>query len=329
MPGFDGHEDTQMMLGGMKILAIGDDPALLELIARLLGDLAEVETARGGVQGLAETVRILPDLILCDLNMSDLDGLTFCRHLRADILTRNIPVLCLSDSNGEAEELAALAAGAVDVIDKPVSPLLVRARVKIQIELCVKSELLLDLGRRDPLTGIFNRRYFAERLEEEWARHKRTREPVAVAMVDLDRFKEFNDHYGHVKGDECLLMVVDRLRHATRRPGELVARYGGEEFILLLPGTPVLAADAMGRRICQDVQEMRHPHTLANGGCVTVSVGLASAVPDDVMRPLELIRLADEALYEAKATGRNCHVVKGTPGDPLTRLPHPSSPQAA
>lgn len=296
----------------MKILVIDDDPSVLEAFAQLLGDLAEVHTALGGVQGLAETARILPDLILCDVDMPDLNGLLFCRHLQSDILTRNIPVLSVSASVEESDELAALASGAVDVVRKPLSPMLVRARVKIQIEMCEKSEQLLELSRRDPLTGIFNRRYFDGRMREEWARHRRTREPIAVAMVDVDRFKAFNDFYGHVKGDECLIAVADRLRRATRRPGELVARYGGEEFVILLPGTAPEAADAFGKRICEDMRAMRYPHARAEGAFVSISVGLASAVPDDEVRPIELVRRADKALYDAKTGGRNCHSLFGT-----------------
>jgi diguanylate cyclase (GGDEF)-like protein len=297
-----------MLNDGIRILVIDDDPLALELFIQVLGDLAEVETALGGIQGLAATARILPDLILCSITMAVIDGLMFCRHLQSDILTRNIPVLCVSSSQSEAEELAALAAGAVDVVRKPVSPLLLRARVKIQIELCVKAEMLLDLARRDPLTGIFNRRYFNDRLRDEWARHQRTREPVAVAMVDLDWFKQFNDLYGHVKGDECLVAIADVLRQATRRPGELVARFGGEEFILLLPGTSVPAAAAIGEKLCDDVRGMQYPHGHSCIGHVSISIGLASTVPDDTLRPMELIRSADEALYAAKAAGRNGHV---------------------
>lgn len=294
---------------GMKILVIDDEPSALEKLATVLGDLAEVDTALGGIEGLAETARILPDLILCDVEMPDLDGLMFCRHLQADALTKNIPVLSVSSSEGEAAELAALAAGAVDIIRKPISPMLARARVKIQIDLCEKSETLLDLSRRDPLTGIFNRRHFDGRMRDEWARHRRAGEPIAVAMVDVDNFKAFNDHYGHVKGDECLMGIADRLRHATRRPGEFVARYGGEEFVMLLPGTSSEAANAFGEWICQDMRAMEFPHARGNDGWVTVSVGLASAIPDDSVWPQELIRRADAALYAAKAGGRSRHAL--------------------
>lgn len=128
-------------------------------------------------------------------------------------------------------------------------------------------------------------------------------------MVDLDKFKEFNDHYGHVKGDECLMSVADRLRGATRRPGELAARYGGEEFILLLTSTSESEAAKFGRWLCEDVRAMEYPHALGEGGWMSISVGLASVIPDDSLRPLDLLKRADSALYWAKGEGRNRHAV--------------------
>lgn len=294
----------------MKILIIDDDPVMLELLAHLLSDMGEVETAVGGVMGLAAAARSIPDLILCDVVMPDVDGLTVCRHLKSHITTKSIPVLCISASINEAEELAALGAGAVDFIKKPISPLLVRARVKTQIELARKSEMLLDLTRRDPLTGIFNRRYFEQRLGEEWARHRRANEPLALAMVDLDNFKGYNDFYGHVKGDECLMTVADCLRESARRPGELAARYGGEEFVLLLPSMTENEVDKFGAWLCRNVRDLEYPHALNESGCVSISVGMAVVVPGEAMRPLDLVKSADKALYVAKTEGRDRYAVQ-------------------
>lgn len=293
----------------MKILIIDDDPIMLGLLAHLLSDMGEVETAMGGVIGLAAAARIIPDLILCDVVMPDMDGLMVCRHLKSDITTKSIPLLCISASINEAEELAALEAGAADFIKKPISPLLVRARVKTQIELIRKSEMLLDLTRRDSLTGIFNRRYFEQRLGEEWARHRRAKEPLALAMVDVDNFKSFNDFHGHVKGDECLITVADCLRESARRPGELAARYGGEEFTLLLPAMPEHELRKFGSWLCQNVRDLRYPHSLTESGYVSISVGMAIVVPDDMKRPLDLVKNADKALYIAKAAGRDRYAV--------------------
>lgn len=301
----------------MRILVIDHDPSALIQFVQMLGDLAEVETAQDGIAGLAATARMLPDLIICDATIPDIDGVTFCRHLQADTLTRDIPVLlCVEAALGEAGELAALGAGAVDVIRKPLSVQLVRALVSIQIELCRKSKRLLELARRDPLTGIFNRRYFDERLADEWLRHKRSGGAVAVAMVDVDRFKEFNDYYGHVKGDECLVALSDSLRDLARRPGELVARYGGEEFVFLLPATTATAVDRFGQSICDGVHHLRYPHARAPTGYLTVSVGMSSVVPDARLGPMDLVRQADAALYAAKLAGRDRHALHRPPGQP-------------
>lgn len=300
-----------MVKQGVKILVIDDDPISLALIAHLIDDMAHVDTAQGGVKGLAAAERTLPDMILCDVKMPDIDGLMVCRHLQSNVLTKNIPVLCISASIDEEEEIAALRAGAVDFIKKPISPLLARARIKTQIDLCQKSEMLLDMARRDPLTGIFNRRYFDERMSDEWARHRRAREPLAVAMIDLDKFKDFNDRYGHVQGDQALMSAADRLRNAARRPGELTARYGGEEFVMLLPRTGAEEADAFGRWVCEDFHAMAHPHGGVEGGLMSISVGIAVIVPNESIQPLTLVRRADEALYRAKGAGRNRHAIYG------------------
>ncbi len=300
-----------MVKQGVKILVIDDDPMALALIAHLIGDMAQVDTAQGGVKGLAAAERTLPDMILCDVKMPDIDGLMVCRHLQANVLTRNIPVVCISASIDEEEEIAALRAGAVDFIKKPISPLLARARIKTQIELCQKSDMLLDMARRDPLTGIFNRRYFDERMADEWARHRRSKEPLAMAMIDLDKFKDFNDRYGHVRGDQALMSAADRLRNAARRPGELTARYGGEEFVMLLPRTGPGEAEAFGQWVCEDFQAMACPHEGVEGGILSISAGIAVAIPADSMQPLDLMRRADEALYQAKGSGRNRHALHG------------------
>ncbi len=299
-----------MVKQGVKILVIDDDPLALALIAHLIDDMGQVETAQGGIKGLAAAERGLPDIILCDVRMPDIDGLMVCRHLQANVLTRNIPVVCISASINEEEEIVALRAGAVDFIKKPISPLLARARIKIQIELCQKSAMLLDMARRDALTGIFNRRYFDERMSDEWARHRRARESLAVAMIDLDKFKDFNDRYGHVLGDQALMSAADRLRNAARRPGELTARYGGEEFIMLLPRTGPDQAQTFGQWLCEDFQAMGHPHEGVEGGVMSISVGIAVVVPEDPTVPLDLLRRADEALYEAKNAGRNRHTIR-------------------
>lgn len=160
----------------------------------------------------------------------------------------------------------------------------------------------------DALTGLANRRRFDNALAAEWRRAARQRSSLALLFIDIDRFKTFNDLYGHQAGDRCLVAVAEALRAAALRPGDLVARYGGEEFVLLLPGSDLSGAAHVGETLRRAVQDLAVPHA-GNGrvGVVTLSVGVASASPaeDDGQSPDQLARRADLALYVAKDAGRN------------------------
>jgi len=191
----------------------------------MLDGMASVATALGGRLGVEVASESQPDLILCDVMMPDVDGIEVCRRLRSDPRTSHIPIVCISAGLGEAEEIQALSAGAVDYIKKPLSLPLVRARVKIHLDSVVKTAQLWEMARRDSLTGIFNRRYFDERLERAWERHRASKLWLSVVLVDVDHFKPFNDLYGHVKGDECLVRVADALRRCARRINQVSSSF--------------------------------------------------------------------------------------------------------
>ena len=161
------------------------------------------------------------------------------------------------------------------------------------------------LSNTDGLTGIANRRSFDLVLEQEWYRAQRSGIPLSVIMLDVDHFKPFNDHYGHLAGDDCLRSLARALLKEVRRSGELVARYGGEEFVVLMPDTSLDAALEIAHRIQESVRSLALPHELSEPGIVTFSLGVASLVPSEQYVPDNLIRQADRALYRAKELGRN------------------------
>jgi diguanylate cyclase (GGDEF)-like protein len=174
-----------------------------------------------------------------------------------------------------------------------------------------RTEELAEANRRlelmtltDPLTGLANRRRLTETLEAEWQRALRSGEPVGLAMVDIDNFKKYNDHYGHQGGDECLRRVAHALRGSIRTT-DLVARYGGEEFCIVMPGAPAGGAMVVAERARRAVADLREPHALADSGIVTISLGVTSGAPVTGIQPDHLIKVADEVLYEAKRAGRN------------------------
>ncbi len=161
------------------------------------------------------------------------------------------------------------------------------------------------LSNTDALTGIANRRNFDRVLAQEWVRGERRGTPLALIMLDVDLFKHFNDHYGHLAGDLCLQTLARALVRAGRRAGELVARYGGEEFVVLLPETSAHEALEAARRIHHEVGSLALPHAQTPWGIITVSLGVASLVPSRQAVAEDLVRRADAALYRAKMAGRN------------------------
>ena len=181
---------------------------------------------------------------------------------------------------------------------------------------------LSRVARSDALTGLSNRRHFDEVLDSEWRRAKRAGGPISLLLLDVDRFKAFNDRYGHQDGDACLSAVAGAVRDSVRRPGDLVARYGGEEFVVVLPGTDEAGAAQVAERIRSAVEALALPHA-GNAGCgsvVTVSLGSATMRPaDDSGEPRSLIAASDERLYEAKRLGRN-RIVTAMPTSPIAPL---------
>jgi diguanylate cyclase (GGDEF)-like protein/PAS domain S-box-containing protein len=190
----------------------------------------------------------------------------------------------------------------------------ITARKLAESALQQANEELARLSRTDGLTGLANRRYFNEVLHSEWQRARRDQKPLSLLLTDVDFFKKYNDTYGHQAGDHCLSSVAKALRVPIKRPGDLAARYGGEEFAVILPGTPSDGAQQVAELVRAEVERLGLAHSASTAaGHVTISIGVASVVPDDALSPEDLIKRADEALYRAKASGRNRAVLYDAP----------------
>jgi diguanylate cyclase (GGDEF)-like protein len=267
-----------------------------------------------------------PDLILMDVVMPEMDGYEVARKIRAaEGAERWTPIIFLTGMGSEDDLRCGIESGGDDYLIKPVSPVVLAAKIKAMQRLhdmrntLVETTHKLDaanqelqrLSALDGLTGIANRRRFDEALLIEWRRNARAASAMSLAMIDVDCFKQFNDHYGHQLGDDCLRKVAAALQRTLKRPGDLIARYGGEEFVAILPATPFSGALVIGRLLCDAVAEMALPHAYsAAEKIVTISVGVASTVPDQIAAPATLIETADNMLYKAKHNGRN--QVQGT-----------------
>ena len=247
-----------------------------------------------------------PDLILLDIMMPGMDGFEVCERLKSNPITADIPVIFVTALNEMEDEAKGLDVGAIDYIRKPFSLPIVAARVKNHLELKQHRDLLRNLSSMDGLTGIANRRRFDETLEKEWHRAARASVPISIVMIDVDSFKAYNDHYGHVAGDECLRVVAQVLQTCFARSSDLVARYGGEEFAAILPGTDEPGAAIAAQKAVDEMRyrEIEHVRSAA-ADVLTVSAGVASTIPTPGSSREFLIQAADRMLYQAKTEGRN------------------------
>ena len=302
-PALKGSEE----LTPMRILIVDDVPDNIHVLSRMLaGEGIQVSTATSGRRALKLAGLYPPDLVLLDVMMPDMDGYEVCKAMKSDPLLRGVPVIFITALADEASEVRALEMGAVDFIIKPFKEAIVKLRIKMHLELKLQREVLENLTRLDGLTGIANRRAFDERLDLEWRRATRSRENLALAMIDVDYFKAYNDSNGHLAGDDCLRRIAAALHDSLNRAGDFVARFGGEEFAVLLPATGQGELSVIAGRMRQTVEALMIPHCASGiSPWVTVSIGGASFEPDQAVAFTRIVELADRQLYLAKAQGRN------------------------
>jgi diguanylate cyclase (GGDEF)-like protein len=318
-----------------NILLVDDHLNSLQALSLLLARQGyRIRKATGGQIAL-QTIRVeLPDLILLDIQMPQMDGYEVCANLKADPLTYDIPVIFLTALDDVADKVAAFSAGGVDYITKPFQASEVLARVQNQLMIQRQRRQLLEQNQRlqqeiqerqrlesaliqansdlqrlallDSLTQVANRRCFDEHLSQEWQRLLREQAPLSLILCDVDYFKLFNDHYGHLAGDACLYHVAQAIDQVIRRPADEVARYGGEEFAIILPNTDVAGTVFVAEQIQVAIAQLAMPHakSLVNP-CVTLSLGITSLTPSADKQPQNLIAAADIALYTAKSQGRD------------------------
>ncbi|WP_300426176.1 diguanylate cyclase [uncultured Thalassolituus sp.] len=290
-----------------SLLVIDDVPANLDFLIDGLGneDL-QIRVALSGREGLALAQNDSPDLILLDIMMPGMDGYEVCRQLKKDKALADVPVVFLSARGQEPDIELGLALGAIDYVQKPFSLPVLKARIRTHLAHKKRLDELQNLACLDELTGCGNRRTFEHMLELEWFRARRHADEMSLIMIDVDHFKAYNDHYGHVRGDECLRVVAGVLQGVIRRPGDCLARYGGEEFAVILPGTEKVHAERLATEMCTALYRYALPHEASPvADRVTISAGVASVVPDADGHAGSLVTAADRALYQAKKTGRN------------------------
>ena len=299
----------------LSLLLVDDEPKLVQLMGKLLGDLGSIRFATSGEAALKQVQVERPDIILMDAEMPGMNGFETCTRLKAMPEFADVPVIFVTSHADLERELAGFRAGAADFVQKPFSEPILRARVTTHLRLKQLTDDLRRLASVDALTSLPNRRSFDAALATEWSRSVREGQPLCAVMVDVDRFKDYNDHYGHPAGDVCLQDVARALREALLRTTDVVCRYGGEEFAVLLPNTTREGGCLVAERLLQAVLDMRLPHVHGViDGIVSISAGVACSdesrgllaspgQPADA-GPRGLLQRADQALYLAKQHGR-------------------------
>jgi len=293
--------------GNHKILLVDDVQSNIKLMETALAkNNYTLVFANNGPAAIKLAQQVLPDLILLDIMMPEMDGFKVCEKLKTIPETKNIPIIFVTAKITEEDEMRGFELGAIDYITKPIRYAILNARVRTHLELKDKTDRLIHFSTIDDLTGIANHRHFITVFEQSWNHAIRAKESVALMMIDVDFFKRFNDRYGHLRGDDCLSTVASCLVEAMNRSTDFVARYGGEEFVCVLPSTEIGGALAIAEELRKKVENLEVKNQdSAISEFVTISIGVSALVPERGQRIEHIIEKADTALYQAKKDGRN------------------------
>jgi diguanylate cyclase (GGDEF)-like protein len=304
-----------------KILVVDDSRTQLDWLVQVLErEGYDVRAAQDGKEAI-RLVRIEPpDLVLLDQILPDMDGLEVLRIVKARPEDQFIPVIILSVKSDVDSKVAGLRIGADDFLAKPFADAEILARCAAMLRIKLLQERLREMQRKleeqsvtDSLTGLKNRRFFDERLNEEFRRAQRYGDYLSLIMIDLDHFKQVNDRFGHPAGDSVLREAATLIRASIRDP-DICARYGGEEFAVVLPKTHMAGALAVAERIWHELGTKQYavPPTAPPSAAgatrtvqITASIGIAFYPSKDIGSGELLLRFADQALYQAKRAGRN------------------------
>jgi len=306
-----------VILEEARILVIADDSVPADIWVSLFRDCGEVTVMHDEKSGMFEVNNGQYDLVAVDLYAQKHDPLRICSQIRSGTQSRNMPIIAISA--GDAEQVSrALDLGVNDFIDRPIEASELHARLKGLLfkrryteRLRASLEDSVEMAATDPLTGLFNRRYMDSHFPSLVESARDNDKPLSVLMVDIDHFKQVNDVYGHAAGDSVLQSVADLICENTR-PYDLVIRLGGEEFFVIMPGNDEEEARKVAQRLLEVIErfdfQLQGPDGDKAG--VTVSIGVCGQ-DKTISAPEEMMHMADDAMYQAKNTGRNRLVIAG------------------
>jgi diguanylate cyclase (GGDEF)-like protein len=308
----------------LTILVIEDHPDQRDLLAIVLQrEGYRVITAANGVEGLAKLQQEPVQIALSDIMMPKMDGFELIKQIRSHSVLKSIYFILITARIQEGDRVRGLDLGADDYITKPFSFSELLARVRVGSRVVQYQRHLEHQTQIDPLTGLFNRRAFERKMEEEFERSKRYQHPLSLLILDIDNFKAINDTYGHHGGDSALVKISETLKAKTRQ-SDFPSRFGGEEFVLVLPDTDHDSALLVANKIHDEIRSCTFG---SDGGSfsLTVSIGLSSTCAKTYRDWREMLEDADQALYVAKNSGKD-RVESSVSAKRSNGVPSPSHP---
>jgi len=282
------------------VLVVDDTKTNIDILLNLLGDKYDIVVALDGESALETVEESCVDLILLDIMMPNIDGYEVCRRLKSKEKTSDIPVIFVTARDDEDSIERAYEIGAIDYITKPFKPIELEARINTQLRVKELIEHLNFISSYDEMTGIYNRRKFFELSEKKFAQNK---SDLYAVMIDIDKFKNINDNFGHPMGDKVIKLVTKTISSFISEDS-VFGRLGGEEFCIVCNNSSSVGTIENIERIREAVEMLEIVSD--SGECIrfTISEGVARA-SDDTINLDELLKNADKSLYEAKGLGRN------------------------
>ncbi len=288
-----------------KILIVDDSLLQATQLKVILEDKYDVTIAQTAEDGLGKARNEDFSLILLDVVMPGMDGFTLLKKLQEEIITQNVPVILISSLSDVMHEQQGLVLGAVDYVTKPFIPPIVEARVNTHVKLYQYRKQIEQQSMTDQLTGVANRRRYEQYSLKKWGEAIRLHVPFSICMFDIDRFKVYNDTFGHPAGDKVIAAVAQTAASHLQRSTDFLARYGGEEFVAFSLGSCSEQMFGHLKRIRQAVEDLHIPHDPSVAQWVTVSIGGVTVIPERESAYDFYLKVADTMLYDAKKNGRN------------------------
>jgi diguanylate cyclase (GGDEF)-like protein len=284
-----------------KILIVDDAPSNIKILAEILRDEYQILVAANGKSALKAAISKPVSLILLDVFMPEMDGYEVFRRLKAEQVTAEIPVIFITTNSEISAEYREFELGVTDYIAKPVDPLVLKSRIKGHLESKRQKDTLNELTTVDELTGVAKRHYFDQILEQEWRRAVRGAFGVGIILIEIDYFKQYSDHFGQNRGNECLRKVAGALQATLMRSTDLLARYDEDGFVAVLPQIDYQGVTVTADKLRKSIEGLQIPNPKSNStDHISISLGFASTIPTKTASSQSLIEAADKMLYAGK-----------------------------